>query len=78
VVSASPEAQRARLLLRPGMTAARLEALLARQTPDAEKRRRADFVVDTDGTLQENERQVDAILAAVAGRAAHAFARSWQ
>jgi dephospho-CoA kinase len=47
VVSAPPVVQRARVLARPGMTPARLAAILARQTPDARKRRRADHVVNT-------------------------------
>ncbi|HWL81714.1 MAG TPA: dephospho-CoA kinase [Roseomonas sp.] len=47
VVSAPPAVQRARVLGRRGMTPERLAAILARQTPDAEKRRRADFVIRT-------------------------------
>jgi dephospho-CoA kinase len=47
VVTADPEVQAARVLARPGMTRDRFDAILARQLPDAEKRRRADFVVDT-------------------------------
>src|SRR5918993_5954514 len=47
VVSAPADVQRARVLARPGMTADKLDAILARQTPDEEKRRRADFVIET-------------------------------
>lgn len=63
VVSAPAEVQRARVLSRPGMTREKLDAILARQMPDEEKRRRADFVIDTGGTLEETERQVMHILA---------------
>jgi dephospho-CoA kinase len=51
VVTTSPETQRERILARGTMSNAALEALLARQMPDAEKRRRADFVVDTSHGL---------------------------
>ncbi|WP_417230927.1 dephospho-CoA kinase [Brevundimonas sp.] len=47
VVTADADIQRRRVLARPGMTVERLDAILARQLPDAEKRRRADFLVDT-------------------------------
>jgi len=63
VVSAPAEIQRARVLARPGMTEARLDAILARQTPDAEKRARADFIIPTGGTVAETRAAVAAILA---------------
>lgn len=66
VVSAPPDVQRARVLERPGMTVEKLEAILARQMPDAEKRARADFVVDTSQGFDAARAQVRAILAAVA------------
>lgn len=70
VVSAPFDVQRERMLKRPGMTPERLEAMLARQVPDDEKRRRAHFVIDTSGSLDETRRQVDEILRAVAPVAA--------
>ena len=66
VVSAPPEVQRARVLERPGMTMEKLEAILAKQMPDAEKRARADFVVDTAQGYEAARAQVRAILDAVA------------
>ena len=66
VVSAPSEVQCARVLERPGMTREKLAAILARQIPDAEKRRRADFVVDTSRGIESARAQVRAIIAAVA------------
>ena len=66
VVSAPPQVQRARVLERAGMTAEKLDAILARQMPDAEKRARADFVVDTSRGFDAARAQVRAILDAVA------------
>lgn len=77
VVSASAEAQRRRVLERPGMTAARFEQLAGRQMPDAEKRRRAEFIVDTNGSFAETEAQVDTIVRVLAGRAGNAYHRHW-
>jgi dephospho-CoA kinase len=65
-VSAPPEVQRARVLERPGMTAEKFDAILGKQMPDAEKRRRADFVVDTSRGFDSARTQVHAILDAVA------------
>jgi len=67
VVSAGPEAQRMRVLGRPGMTASKLETILAKQMPDVEKRRRAHFVVDSSGGLDSARAQVHGILRAIAG-----------
>jgi len=63
VVSASASLQRERVMARPGMTKAKLDSILTRQTPDADKRKRADFVVDTSGSLAATRAQVNAILA---------------
>nr|WP_041755961.1 dephospho-CoA kinase [Bradyrhizobium sp. ORS 278] len=65
VVSTSPEIQRQRILARGTMTEAALDALLARQMPDAEKRQRADFVVDTSHGLDPVRARIRDILAEV-------------
>ena len=65
VVTADAETQRRRVLARPGMTEARFEAILARQTPDHEKRRRADFVVDTGRGLDAARARVAEIVGMV-------------
>lgn len=68
LVSAPEAVQRARVLTRPGMTADKLDALLAHQMADGEKRRHADFIVETDKGLDHAGAQVEAILRALAGR----------
>lgn len=65
VVSCPAELQRERVLARPGMTAEKFEQILAKQTPDGEKRARADFVVDTSQGLEAAKDQVDRVLAAL-------------
>jgi dephospho-CoA kinase len=66
VVSAPPEVQRRRAFERPGMTEDKFAALLAKQMPDAEKRRRADFVVDTSKDFAHTRAQIRDILRAAA------------
>lgn len=65
VVTADPAIQAERVLARPGMTRERFDAILARQIPDAEKRMRADFVIDTGRGLEAARAEVEAIVAAV-------------
>jgi dephospho-CoA kinase len=67
VVSAPPEVQRARAFERPGMTEEKFRALLAKQLPDEEKRRRADFIVDSSRSYDSARTQVHAILRAAEG-----------
>ncbi|SFO37169.1 dephospho-CoA kinase [Cohaesibacter marisflavi] len=68
VVSADESIQRRRVLERPGMTAEKFEAIKAKQMPDAEKRSRADYVIDTGKGLEAAARQVEAILDDVRSR----------
>jgi dephospho-CoA kinase len=62
VVTTSPEIQRQRILARDGMTGEKLDAILARQLPDAEKRKRADFIVDTSHGLDPVRARIRDIL----------------
>ena len=70
VVSAPAHVQRERVMQRKGMTAGKLEGLLARQIPDEQKRDRADFVIDTGGTHENTREQVRSILACLGLRGA--------
>jgi dephospho-CoA kinase len=68
VVSSPEKVQWQRAMARPGMTEARLKLILARQMPDQEKRKRADFVIENDGTLKDLETRTLAMLAAIRKR----------
>ncbi len=75
VVSAPAEAQRKRLMTRPGMTIEKFEAIVARQWPDAIKREKADSVVDTGVPLEDTHRQIDAVLEEIFKRPPLAYQR---
>ena len=77
VVSAPVEIQRARVLERPGMTEEKLDSLLSRQMDDAEKRRKADFVVDTGRAIADSRAEIDRIVAALKGRQGTALKAYW-
>ena len=71
LVTAPETVQKQRLATRPGMTAEKLATIMDKQMPDHEKRRRADFLIDTAGTYAETERQVQELLRKILGAAAH-------
>ena len=68
VVTAPESVQRQRVLAREGMTEEKFEAIKARQMPDAEKRKRADYLVDTSRGIEDAEAQVDSILQSIKSR----------
>ncbi len=68
VVSASAQAQRERVLARPGMTAEKFAQILALQVPDAEKRARADYVIDTGTSLAETRHAVQQLVHRLTGK----------
>jgi len=68
VVSAPADIQRERVLARPGMTDEKFTAILERQMPDAEKRARADFIIDSSGDFEETRLQINAIIAELRGK----------
>jgi dephospho-CoA kinase len=74
VVSASAEMQRERVLARPGMTEAKFEAILKKQVPDAEKRSRADYIVDSRG-MEPARLAVERIVEELTGKASSRKAR---
>ncbi|HEY0121051.1 MAG TPA: dephospho-CoA kinase [Rhizobium sp.] len=63
VVSCDPQIQRERVLARPGMTEEKFNMILSRQTPDAEKRARADYIVDTSHSIDATREQIREIIA---------------
>lgn len=65
VVSASAETQMHRVLARPGMTQEKFDHIVGLQLPDEEKRKRADFVIDTDTTIEATKAQVQSIIDAI-------------
>lgn len=67
VVSAPQDVQRARVLARPGMTEDKFAHILSLQTPDAEKRARADHLIDTGTSLAETENAVERLIARLTG-----------
>ncbi|MDX8531987.1 dephospho-CoA kinase [Mesorhizobium sp. VK25A] len=67
VVTASPEIQRERVLARPGMSEEKFLSILAKQVPDAEKRRKADFIIDTGHGFDAARKAVEAVIGELTG-----------
>lgn len=68
VASCSPEIQRERVLSRPGMTEGKFAMILSRQMPDVDKRRKADFIIDTGRGIEDARMQVRSVLRALSQR----------
>jgi dephospho-CoA kinase len=66
LVTASEAVQKTRIAARPGMTQAKLAVILGKQMPDAEKRKRADFIIETGGGIEDTERHVKELLRKIA------------
>lgn len=77
VISAPEDVQRERVMARPGMTAEKFKQLKANQMPDAEKRAKADFVVDSSGPVEETGAEIDKIIESLRGREGEAW-RLWE
>jgi dephospho-CoA kinase len=78
VVAASLDVQRQRVLARSGMTDAKFEAVVARQLSEAEKQARADFVVDTNGSVENCNSQIDIIITKLMPLSATAYDQFWR
>ncbi len=75
VVSTDAQTQANRVLERPNMSREKLAQLLSRQLPDAQKRARADFVVETGGTVSQSQAKLDSIIESLRGRSGVAYQR---
>lgn len=68
VVTAPPEVQRQRVMARPGMTREKFESIVANQVPDREKRRNADFVIDTGSGMEATRQEIRRIITQLSTR----------